>query len=73
MRACLRFAIACDATRGLNWLDARPSQVYSAFNNRMVDAGNPHFGDVCVVFSPDFVKPMTIVAPMDTYVHIQSA
>ena len=24
------------------------------------------FGDVCMVFSPDYVKPMTIIAPMDT-------
>eukprot|EP01047_Picozoa_sp_COSAG01_P127488 COSAG01_NODE_56756_length_316_cov_0.953917_2_plen_36_part_01 len=32
----------------------------------MVDVGNPHFGDVCMIFSRHAVAPMTIIAPMDT-------
>jgi hypothetical protein len=46
--------------------EAAQRPVYTAFNDRLVDAGNPHFGDICMVFSPDYVRPMTIVAPMDT-------
>ena len=46
--------------------EAAQRPVYTAFNSRMVDAGNQHFGDVSMVYSPDFVKPMTIIAPMDT-------
>ena len=49
-----------------NLEEAEQRPVYTAFNNRMVDAGNPMFGDVSMVFSPDFVRPMTIIAPMDT-------
>ena len=47
-------------------LEATQRPVYTAFNHRMIDAGNPHFGDVSMVYSPDFVRPMTIIAPMDT-------
>jgi hypothetical protein len=43
---------------------ARP--VYAALNNRMIDVGTAGFGDVSVVFSPDYVRPMTILSPMDS-------
>eukprot|EP01050_Picozoa_sp_SAG11_P003653 SAG11_NODE_212_length_12275_cov_5.098308_9_plen_444_part_00 len=46
--------------------EAEQRPVYTAFNSRMVDAGNQHFGDVSMVYSPEFVRPMTIIAPMDT-------
>ena len=55
-----------------NLEEAEQRPVYSAFNNRMVDVGNPMFGDVSMVFSPDFVKPMTIIAPMDTGLWVMS-
>ena len=40
--------------------------IYTAFNHRKVDVGNPEFGHTCAVFSPDYVRNMTLIAPVDT-------
>eukprot|EP01052_Picozoa_sp_SAG31_P013700 SAG31_NODE_831_length_11669_cov_3.410026_3_plen_365_part_00 len=40
--------------------------VYTAFNSRKVDVGNPMFGPISAVFAPDFMRNMTLIAPIDT-------
>lgn len=49
-----------------NFLEAAERPIYVAFNMLRIDIGNPHFGDVSVVFRRDYTRNMTIIAPTDT-------
>jgi hypothetical protein len=40
--------------------------IYTVLNQRKVDVGCPMFGDIAIVFATDWVRPMTVIAPMDT-------
>ena len=46
--------------------EAMQRPVYTAYNHRKVDVGNPMFGHVSAIFSPDYVHNMTLIAPADT-------
>ena len=40
--------------------------IYVAHNMRQIDAGNPNFGNVAVVFRRDYAWNMTLMSPVDT-------
>eukprot|EP01043_Picozoa_sp_COSAG02_P046183 COSAG02_NODE_4297_length_5538_cov_3.544402_5_plen_791_part_00 len=40
--------------------------IYTAFNHRKVDVGNPQFGHTSAIFMPSYVRNMTLIAPVDT-------
>jgi hypothetical protein len=40
--------------------------IYTAFNHRKVDVGNPMFGHASAIFAPHYVRNMTLIAPVDT-------
>ena len=46
--------------------EAGQRPVYAAWNSRKVDVGNPMFGSISAIFAPDFVRNMTLIAPIDT-------
>jgi hypothetical protein len=46
--------------------DAIQRPIYTDWSNRKVDVGNPMFGSVSAIFTPSFVRNMTLIAPIDT-------
>ena len=53
-------------TGSLTFTEAVDRPIYTAYNHRKVDIGNPMFGHVCAVFAPNYVLNMTLIAPADT-------
>lgn len=57
-----------------SWAAASSRVLYIALNSLRVDAGNPAFGNLSVVFSPGaFWSDAVAAAPMDTGMHVKSA
>lgn len=46
--------------------EAAQRPIYTDFSNRKVDVGNPMFGEISAIFTPSFVRNMTLIAPIDT-------
>ena len=48
------------------YVDAIQRPIYTDWSNRKVDVGNPMFGPISAIFTPSFVRNMTLIAPIDT-------
>lgn len=48
------------------YADAIQRPIYTDWSNRKVDVGNPMFGPISAIFTPSFVRNMTLIAPIDT-------
>jgi hypothetical protein len=54
------------ATPHYSFAESINRPIYTAFNHRKVDVGNPEFGHASAIFSPEYVRNMTLIAPVDT-------
>ena len=59
-------AAAGDDATSFTFAEAEQRPIYTAYNHRKVDVGNPEFGHVCAVFMPQ-------CHPVSTYYRTQSA
>jgi hypothetical protein len=61
------FGLPTSPDVGYSWDEASDRMIYVAHNFYQADTGsNPNFGDVCAIFSTDYVKDMVLIAPVDT-------
>ena len=58
--------VAGYAEKGPSLADAIERPIYAAWGNRKVDIGNPMFGPITAIFTPSYVRNMTLIAPIDT-------
>lgn len=61
------FGLPVSPDVGYSWDEASDRMIYVAHNFYQADTGsNPNFGDVCAIFSTDYVRDMVLIAPVDT-------
>jgi len=61
------FSLPVSPDVGYSWDEASDRMIYVAHNLYQADTGsNPNFGDVCAIFSTEYVRNMVLIAPVDT-------
>ena len=66
LRGFRAFGNGTGAINPSSFAEAVERPIYTALNTRQVDAGNPDFGPVSVVFNTGYAKNMTFVTPADS-------
>ncbi len=60
------FGFPAFAEKNYTFAESINRPIYTAFNHRKVDVGNPEFGHTSAIFMPSYVRNMTLIAPVDT-------